>query len=86
MLEKENQSAKVHCVVELETSASREELIAALNTLSNTYQVHFNGGMYVISDAQLKHANLLLQKLLEANIPIQYFRDISESSKRFFVV
>lgn len=85
MLEKENQNTKVHCVVELETSASREELIAALNTLSNTYHVHFNGGMYVISDAQLKHANTLLQKLLEANIPIQYFRDISESSKRFFV-
>ena len=85
LLEKENQNTTHLCVIELETRASREELVAALSKISNTFRIQFNGGMYVVSDSELKHANLLLEQLIASNIRIQYFRDISESSKRFFV-
>lgn len=85
LLEKENQNTTHLCVIELETRASREELVAALSKISNTFRIQFNGGMYVVSDSELKQANLLLEQLIASNIRIQYFRDISESSKRFFV-
>jgi ABC-2 type transport system ATP-binding protein len=85
LLEKENQNTKNHCVVELETSASREEIVTALHSLTSSCRVHFNGGMYVISTDEIQHANSLLQQLIQGNIPVHYFRDISGSSKRFFV-
>jgi ABC-2 type transport system ATP-binding protein len=84
LLENENQVGRKQCVVELETSAERTQIVRAIESLQDA-QVHFNGGMYVIVSETIAHANELLHLLLIAKIPVHYFRDISESSKRFFI-
>lgn len=84
LLESENGSHGNSTVVELETTATREALKAALTSISDI-QMHFNGGMYVLSSGTVS-PNAILEKLIAAQIPVAYFRNISESSKRFFVV
>jgi ABC-2 type transport system ATP-binding protein len=66
-------------VVELETSADRQTI---LNALQNEGEVHFNGGFFTVSSKQLA-AQEILAKLVNNNIPVTYFRDITHSTKRF---
>jgi ABC-2 type transport system ATP-binding protein len=83
LLENENQNTETKCVVELETTANREALITVLASI-NDVEIHFNGGMYVISSKSTT-AHVILEKLIAGHISVNYFRNISESSKRFFV-
>lgn len=78
---RQNDVAENNCVVELETSASRESLIAAL--LGAHVQLHFNGGFYTLETNDIE-AQELIKRLVAGNIPINYWRDISHSTKRFF--
>lgn len=66
-------------VVELETTVSREALVSLLN---NQGELQYNGGFYTITSAALP-AQEILSKLVSANIPVSYFRDITHSTKRF---
>ncbi len=79
----ENQKEENLIMVELETSASREQISSALSHVS-AFDIHFNGGMYVISSNAVSDSNQLLATLVQNNIKVHYFRDISTSSKRFF--
>ncbi len=69
------------CVIELETSASREMLLEALAGID--VQLHFNGGFYTLETESVS-AQELVKKLVIANVPLSYYRDISNSTKRFF--
>ena len=69
------------CVVELETTASREALIAAM--LGAEVQLHFNGGFYTLETQDID-AQELVKRLVSGNVPLSYYRDISHSTKRFF--
>jgi len=66
-------------VVELETTATRETLLQALDGKG---YLQYNGGFYTISSKELQ-AQQLLSKLVTGNIAITYFRDITHSTKRF---
>ena len=69
------------CVVELETTASREALIAAM--LGAEVQLHFNGGFYTLETKDID-AQELVKRLVSGSVPLSYYRDISNSTKRFF--
>jgi len=69
------------CVVELETTASREALIAAM--MGAEVQLHFNGGFYTLETKDID-AQELVKRLVSGNVPLSYYRDISNSTKRFF--
>jgi ABC-2 type transport system ATP-binding protein len=66
-------------VVEIETDANAQQL---QNLLGQDIKITFNGSFYTLSTSQLD-ANIILQKLAR-QITITYFRDISNSTKRFF--
>jgi ABC-2 type transport system ATP-binding protein len=83
LLENENQNTETKCVVELETTANRDVIRTVLSSIADV-EIHFNGGMYVISSSSIS-ANAILEKLIAGHVPVNYFRNISESSKRFFV-
>ena len=69
------------CVVELETTASREMLIAAM--MGAEVQLHFNGGFYTLETKDID-AQELVKRLVSGSVPLSYYRDISNSTKRFF--
>jgi len=66
-------------VIELETTANRENLLSVLN---GNGDLQFNGGFYTITSKDLQ-AQEILSKLVTGKIPITYFRDITHSTKRF---
>lgn len=69
------------CVVEVETTISRDELLQAF--AATEVSVSFNGGFYTIESTSLTVPELL-SRLVNNNIPVSYFRDITHSTKRFF--
>jgi len=78
---KQQEETENLCVAEIETSASREMLIAAMQGAE--VQLHFNGGFYTLETKEMD-AQELVKRLVGGNIPISYYRDISHSTKRFF--
>jgi len=68
-------------VVELESNMDRQSLLDFFT--SNNMKAHYNGGFYTI-ESKSQEAKEILEFLVRENIPIQYFRDISKSSKRYF--
>jgi ABC-2 type transport system ATP-binding protein len=66
-------------VVELETTADRETLLHVLDEQS---ALHYNGGFYTITSKALT-AQEIIVRLVNGNIPITYYRDITHSTKRF---
>jgi len=67
--------------VEFETTASRESIIELFGAA--TIELQFNGGFYTIISAALS-AREIIGKMIAAEIPVTYFRDITYSTKRFF--
>jgi ABC-2 type transport system ATP-binding protein len=67
--------------VEFETSASRDAVLQIFGT--ENIELQFNGGFYTIVTATLS-AQQLIAKMVEAQLPLTYFRDITYSTKRFF--
>jgi len=68
-------------VAELETTATRQEILAALG--EGVVKVSFNGGFYTLETNNISTAEML-KLLVAGNIPVTYFRDITHSTKRFF--
>lgn len=68
-------------VIEIETQAGRERLAEIFH--DQEVQIHFNGGYYTVSSMVLP-ANEMIEKMIRQQLPITYFRDISNSTKRFF--
>lgn len=68
-------------VLELETTASREQLLEVLG--DKEVQLQFNGGFYTVSST-LHSSQQIVKKLVSSNIAVTYFRDITYSTKRYF--
>lgn len=66
--------------IEIETQADRESITAILG---GEVQVQFNGGFYTVTSKEI-NAGQILRKLVDAHIVITYFRDITNSTKRYF--
>jgi ABC-2 type transport system ATP-binding protein len=67
--------------VEFETTANRDSIISLFGEA--TVELQFNGGFYTIVSSTLS-AQQLIGKMIDAKIPVTYFRDITYSTKRFF--
>lgn len=67
--------------VEFETTASRDAVLQIFSDAS--VELQFNGGFYTIVTAGLS-AQQIIAKMVEAKLPLTYFRDITYSTKRFF--
>ena len=73
-----------YLVIEFESSLTQSELgetFIALNLIS----LQFNGGTFIATFPETVSAQKFMQLLIDKNIPIQYFRNISNSTRRFFV-
>ncbi len=68
-------------VLELETTATREQLLEVLG--EKEVQLQFNGGFYTVSST-LQSSQQIFQALVNNNIAVTYFRDITYSTKRYF--
>lgn len=67
--------------VEFETKATRENVLALFG--SGEIELQFNGGFYTIISRSLS-SQQIIAKMIEADMAITYFRDITFSTKRFF--
>ncbi len=67
--------------VEFETKANRESIISLFG--EGKIELQFNGGFYTIISATLSSQEII-GKMIDAKIPVTYFRDITYSTKRFF--
>ena len=74
---------EVLTILELDTTATKEELIRAMTNL-HVEEIVFNGGLYII---KIKNSSFgdVLGALLAHFVSITYVRDISKSSRRLFV-
>jgi ABC-2 type transport system ATP-binding protein len=68
-------------VLEIETTADRDVIISIFQ--GHSIEVQFNGGYYTITSSEFA-AKDIIQKLVASDIPLSYFRDITNSTKRFF--
>lgn len=75
-----NQPAITGNVIEVETTAAREQVAAILG---DEVQIQFNGGFFTIS-SESKSVQEMIGALLKEAVPVTYFRDITHSTKRFF--
>lgn len=73
-----------YLILEVDSSAEREKLQLQLQA-AGLEKLHFNGGNYVLYFSQKKTIQDVLGVMSRENIPITYIRDISNSSRRFFI-
>jgi len=71
-------------VIELETSAPREALEQVF-AAEPPQKIHFNGGVYVLHFSAHRSFNQVLGQLAASDLSLHYIRNISDSSRRFFV-
>ncbi|CAL2089766.1 ABC transporter ATP-binding protein [Tenacibaculum sp. 190524A02b] len=71
-------------IVELDTENTRESIEELFKEI-NLQKVEFNGGVYILYFKEPTTFNDLLLKIAKANFSIKYIRDISASTRRYFV-
>lgn len=71
-------------IIEFESEYTQSQLGEIFNTLS-MISLQFNGGTYIVSFSQEVTLHEVMQLIVNHKIPIQYFRNISNSTRRFFV-
>jgi ABC-2 type transport system ATP-binding protein len=71
-------------VVEFESEWTQSKLNDALLPLG-LEGLQFNGGTYIATFTGNTTQNTFLQAIIDQNIPLAYFRNISNSTRRFFV-
>ncbi|GEM53237.1 hypothetical protein EB1_30270 [Empedobacter brevis NBRC 14943 = ATCC 43319] len=71
-------------IVEIDVANSKEELLTALSNLE-IKQIKFNGGSYIAYFDSEISMNTILAEIGKSLLQVKYIRDISKSSRRFFV-
>jgi ABC-2 type transport system ATP-binding protein len=71
-------------VLELDTVNNREE-IERIFSENQLEKLEFNGGVYILSSHEHISFNDVLSVIAKNNFSVQYIRDISKSTRRFFV-
>ncbi len=74
---------EVQLVIELESSLSQMQLSEVLG--EKLVNLQFNGGTFIATFSGGTSVFDFLQIITEKRIPLQYFRDITHSTRRFFV-
>ncbi len=72
-----------HTEIELETSSNREIILACLQNIEGL-SVANQGGLFIIRSHPSVPSTQLLTKLVEGQVEIRYFRDLTHSTKKFF--
>jgi ABC-2 type transport system ATP-binding protein len=67
-------------VLEVETSAGRDEL---LRVLGDGVSIHYNGGFYTVTSEELTVSDMI-KRIVNGGVAVTYMRDITHSTKRFF--
>jgi ABC-2 type transport system ATP-binding protein len=67
--------------IEFETTASRDKILSVF--ADGQVDLQFNGGFFTVLSSDLS-AQQIIGKIVSAQIPVNYFRDITNSTKRFF--
>ena len=71
-------------VIEFESSLTQGELGTIFENL-NMISLQFNGGTYIVNFPDTVSVYDFMQLAITHKIPLQYFRNISNSTRRFFV-
>lgn len=71
-------------VIEFESDWPQSEL-GAIFEKKNMLSLQFNGGTYIVTFPESMTVYDFMQLAIEQKIPLQYFRNISKSTRRFFV-
>lgn len=71
-------------LVELEVHNEKSDLLEALKDFKDM-EIHYNGGMYYLSFDKENSIEDLIKTLLQHKVTFLYFRDITNSTKRFFL-
>ena len=71
-------------IIEFESEWPQEKLYASLSKIS-LLRLQYNGGSYIAHFPETISVNNFLTLCIEDQIPIKYFRNISDSTRRFFI-
>jgi ABC-2 type transport system ATP-binding protein len=71
-------------VIEFESEWSQSQL-GDVFAKKNMISLQFNGGTYIVTFPEKMTVYDFMQLAIETKIPLQYFRNISNSTRRFFV-
>ena len=71
-------------ILEIDVDNTKEELLTTLNEV-NVRELKFNGGSYIAYFDEEKNINDILIAIGKSKLKLKYIRDISTSSRRFFV-
>ncbi len=75
---------KEYLILEIDSTAEREQLQMQLQ-LAGLEKINFNGGNYVLYFSSGKSIHDVMSVMSKESIPVTYIRDISNSSRRFFI-
>lgn len=82
--ERTEESVAVPLIIELDTQATREELLAIFNDF-NVEKLSFNGGIYLVYFNGDVTFSEVITALGVSKVALTYVRNISSSTRRFFV-
>ena len=71
-------------VFEIETDESREK-IQEVFAQSGLLRIQFNGGVYILHFEPGINKNEVFRQIASHDLPLRYLRDITYSSRRFFI-
>lgn len=80
----ENENPENHLIIEIDTENSREDLLEVFKNFEFE-KLNFNGGVFVAYFNAETDLSSVIYALGDAKIQITYFRNISSSTRRFFV-
>lgn len=72
-----------HFIYEFETEWTKNQLIPLFG--NSLVELQFNGGVYIATCTPELIPAHFLQMITTQNVPLQYFRNISNSTRRFFI-
>jgi len=71
-------------IYEIETEADRTQILAAFEPIGIT-KISNNGGVFVLHFADTTQAKDIYKAIGNAELPVNYLRNITYSSRRFFI-
>lgn len=77
------EAASNSLIIEMESSSERTRIESVLSQLQ-LERIQFNGGTYLLHFKENTNFNQVLLKIGQSDLKVNYVRDISESSRRFF--
>lgn len=84
VVDKSAKEETISTVIELETSATIEEIQAVFGGLPEI-KVTFNGGIYTLEFTEQNGFKKTLQLIANSDLEVVYLRNISHSTRRFFI-